>query len=1509
MARKKMQAGMQKNKKNRRFRGSVRKTLGALFMATAILVAAVPVENIGAAPSGQKVTVDVNNCRIPLVGNNETIYTTGDGSFQFAYVSANDISSSNKVAVILGYDGGYLEGGSLTIPDTVDAYLKYSDNLGTSYGYCAVSKNGKFLYYEEKTPQKDASGQYVYRNTGEPQKDTNGNVMTDENGNTLYVMEQVFDIEYRPCYYSDRAKWQDLEVDEFFYNTSGSNFAQTKSSDYQPIKDAKVKYIGNQYLKAGTGADAGTWSIGGVVENKDQGVFRGEKAGNIVSLKVGEELSGVGNYAFYGCSNLQSISLGNGLDTIGNYAFANCINMSTVNVDINAMVTTIGDHAFYNCDGLQSFTMPISVISVGDSAFEDCYSLKNVELCGNGKNVALATLGYDVFKNCASLESVELPQNYTENNLKISMWEGCNSLKCIKVNNGKVNFLEENGFTFQDFKNTVPREFYFEGMKGTDLYQTASDNYIAFKYYGEDIYEILVDDGAGHKALYQVNSGNQLEKCEIPEGMETVQIPETVGPYRIQTIWGTSFRNNCYLKEVVIPSSVLEIEGGAFKGCHNLETVFFSEPVNLTSIVDEAFQTQDIADTEHKQNCPNKTLAQKPSLYFVGPLDSECAPFKYAMKEVNKLNVLGQERAYITYCSGWPTNLLVQYDPDTGKNTLISYPTFKEISNYSLGTYPYLEQENITAASQAVSKYIGGQTMTDGEKEIINAALNLELPYGVEAIKEGLFRQSEAAENYDVNKTLTAYGLKTIDDETFKDCRNFTGIHIKDTTDTIGDGAFENCTNLTDVTISNTVTKLGSLPFYGCTKLNYVNFMNSPYYTCPSSAEAMIYELDDSGNPYKVVEMLQGRSNRRIDASELEGVSELAEGAFKGTNVGNVDLRGSSITVIPKEAFAETDNLDTIYFPRNWNRVDQDAFRNSAVEYLEIYGEYGNIDNNAFSGTTNDSGLMTFYCEEGSAAENYAKQNHIRTVNIPAERYYTVTFYDYDMKVLGAPQSVQAGADAVPPATPSREGYVFTGWSFDYHNITKDMEIKAEYQKDTEYNTVLVTFYDYDGKQIGDAVRIASGSDVTNPPVPSREGYIFVGWSEDLKNVTKDINPHALYEYNTGTYTVTFLDTDEKTVLYKISVKPGEDCILPVAPTKSGKNFVKWTPSPVKVTADMSVVAVYEDATNSNSGGNNNNNNNNNNGNGNSNSNTQLYTLTVKNGLGTGSFVAGAPVVIKAQEAGTNQEFVNWTVDPSDVTITDKNVSAAIITMPAKNVTVTANFKAKSGSGSGSGSTTPTPAKSSGTTVVIDKNGLSNTGVVSAAVNGSSDNFTIKVREDANASELALRALKAEFGDDLSNVKYFPMDISLYDSTGKNMVTDTTGLSINITLPLPDSMVQYAGNNKVASVSGGKLEKLNAKFTTISGVSCISFKAEHFSPYVIYVNTQKLASGGNKNATGSAGTSGGIRDVTPKTGDGIHPKWFLSIGLACVSVFLFLKKDRKLRKVPVRASNAGGRRK
>ncbi|MDE5748064.1 MAG: hypothetical protein K2I21_10855, partial [Acetatifactor sp.] len=186
----------------------------------------------------------------------------------------------------------------------------------------------------------------------------------------------------------------------------------------------------------------------------------------------------------------------------------------------------------------------------------------------------------------------------------------------------------------------------------------------------------------------------------------------------------------------------------------------------------------------------------------------------------------------------------------------------------------------------------------------------------------------------------------------------------------------------------------------------------------------------------------------------------------------------------------------------------------------------------------------------------------------------------------------------------------------------------------------------------------------------------------------------------------------------------------------------------------------------------------------------------------------------------------------------------------------------------------------------INKNGLSNTGVVSVTVNGSSDNFVVKISEDSNATEAVLRALMSEYGD-TSKLAYFPMDISLYDSTGTTKITDTTGLAVNITLPIPDSLIPYAGNNKVAGVVDGRLDRLSPQFKTISGVPCISFTATHFSPYVIYVDTTDLSEGYNP-------------DSTPKTGDGIHPKWFLAMGLACISFILFIKKDR--RPVPVKVA-------
>ncbi|MBQ3036549.1 MAG: hypothetical protein IJD31_06430, partial [Lachnospiraceae bacterium] len=235
-------------------------------LVSAILVAAIPVENLQAeGEDAPKVTVDIQNCQIPVIDESETIYTTGDGQYQFAYVSPNNASSNNKVAVILGYNGGYLENGNLTLPDKLDAYLKYSDNLGTSSGYSAVGKSGNFLFYSVDEIQYDSTGQPITEMV--PVKDAEGNYMKDENGNPIYEEKIKTKTVYYPCYYEDRAKWEHLEVDEFYYhpdNTVSDNsagFLPTTQSQYQRIQGAEVWYIGNQYLEAGTGANSGTWKI------------------------------------------------------------------------------------------------------------------------------------------------------------------------------------------------------------------------------------------------------------------------------------------------------------------------------------------------------------------------------------------------------------------------------------------------------------------------------------------------------------------------------------------------------------------------------------------------------------------------------------------------------------------------------------------------------------------------------------------------------------------------------------------------------------------------------------------------------------------------------------------------------------------------------------------------------------------------------------------------------------------------------------------------------------------------------------------------------------------------------------------------------------------------------------------------------------------------------------------------------------------------------------------------
>ncbi len=1692
-----MVVNMAKMMKSRRMRRRIRKTLGALFLASAIAVAAIPVDDLQAdTPTNYKmgVTLTETESLIPKVDANEPIYA--DGEFTFAYVPRrNATSQSDRVAVILRYSGGALGSeGVLKIPETVDVYGKYTGSAGTSGGYVALNKDLKYLFYRQDVQDKDENGnpvfnqkdqQVTYYKVGDGsvlvpvndwnsdadgvripvwKKDADGNYVVDENnqrvqdtaldGTLLWETEtkteKVDDpdspkmhSEYFPCFNRDKETWIEMGKDQLYilreipggngalypydrfgeYNGAvppgGGIYEQTNNPDQQWITDVDVAYIGNQVLTEDTNGDlrAGAWITAQMVDQGTaQGIFANN--GNIKKLVISSKLQGIGDYAFNYCTALQEITLGDGLQVIGNHAFDNCARITKIDIPDACRLTKIGDHAFYMCQNLLSFQMPTSVQSIGDGAFENCYAMATMNL---DNALVLHTIGDHAFKNCRSLQRLVIPEGVKDNSryaadgpgrgntLQLNMIEGCTSLQSVTLVNPDANFSEStisggslSDFSFEQFKaalrDTVKDTFYFEGVNsrvdGTvrpgTLHATANEKGIAFKFLNEkyngqfDIYEIVIKDtapGSDKKAVYRVASNDELIYCSIEEGMKNVVIPPAVGPARIKTISGTSFNGNCFLERVTIPACVEKIEADAFKGCHQLKDVIFESPSNLHagSIGANAFKTQEV--TTHQRTCQNQTLSGTPSLTFTGAISPASGPFDYAMNEGNNINAGSQQRTYIKFYSGWPTNLTVQYNPDTTKNELIDYPTFAELKSgtkYTTSNYPYITQEFEDAARDAVAKYNGTYTgpndpnMTDYEQQIIDAALNIKLPQGIEAVKENLFKDKEAAED-SVDKKITTEGIAEIPERTFEGCSNLKELYILGATSSIGDYAFKDCVNLETVEISSNVKDMGVRPFAGCPQVSYVSFQGGPNFVC---GDSIIYGLNN-GNRNTIVECLEARGrisgSTSVKPEELAGITGINKEAFYDTGVGIVDLRDSAITAVPEYAFACTHMADSkmfaVYLPKTCQQIQKNAFKNSAVSSVEIPGSVSYIDVDAFNTDKNsprsaaDEGdgidrekyqTIEFYCEKNSAASIFA-DNH-GNINISDKEIiheFKVTFVAVnpddpvnDIRTLDV-QTVIAGKDAIPPTDkiPVFEGYTFVGWVPDYKGIGSDMIIEARYKaNDLEDTKLTVTFMDEDGLTVLGTDRVFKGQDAKAPDVPEKKGYRFIGWAPPCTNVQDNITVNARYEKidsDETKYTVNFYGWNTETgktdkLISTQRIGPGESVTYPQTPVRPNHRFTGWNPDVSNITKDVDTYAQYDYAgpgaptptpnPNATPGPTANPNatptpapgaptptpNPNATPGPTANPNATptpspspvpgIYTLTVRNGSGSGSYIVGAQVIVIADNPDNNSEFSNWTVEPPTAVVASKDAMGTVLIMPSSNVVMTANYKPKSNTGGNTGNTvrpggntgstgngnTSTGGSTGGTTVVINKNGLSNTGVVSVTVNGSSDNFVVKISEDSNATEAVLKALMSEYSD-MSKISYFPMDISLYDSTGTTKITDTTGLAVSITLPIPDSLIPYAGNNKIAGVVDGRLDRLSPKFTTISGVPCISFTATHFSPYVIYVDTTDLSEGYTP-------------DSTPKTGDGIHPKWFLAIGLACISFILFIKKEKRPVPVKVRAA-------
>ena len=316
----------------------------------------------------------------------------------------------------------------------------------------------------------------------------------------------------------------------------------------------------------------------------------------------GVAVTGIGDYAFRGCSNLTSVTIPAGVTSIGEDAFYGCSNLTTVEFGANSQLTSIGNYAFSGCSKLTSVTILAGVTSIGAAAFEDCsqltavyitdlaawcnikfsnyvsnplYYAKNLYL--NGQLITALEIPSGVtavrdyaFSDCSNLTSVTIPAGVTS--IGSSAFEDCSQLTSVTIPAG-VTSIGFSAFSGCDSLTsvTIPASvtsissYAFEGCSGLTSITVASGN---TKYHSAG--NCLIETATGTLVLGCKNS-------VIPADGSVTSIG-----YR-------AFSGCSGMTSITIPASVTSIGNYAFFSCSNLTTVEFGANSQLTSIGSSAF--------------------------------------------------------------------------------------------------------------------------------------------------------------------------------------------------------------------------------------------------------------------------------------------------------------------------------------------------------------------------------------------------------------------------------------------------------------------------------------------------------------------------------------------------------------------------------------------------------------------------------------------------------------------------------------------------------------------------------------------------------------------------------------------------------------------------------------------------------------------------------------------------------------------------------------------------------